>query len=35
MQHQLGMARRDGNWNAKFVWTDEAVEKLQWIKDNM
>jgi hypothetical protein len=29
------MATREGNWNAKFVWTDEAVEELHWIKDNM
>jgi hypothetical protein len=35
MQHQLGMATRDGNWSARFVWTEEAVEELQWIKDNM
>jgi hypothetical protein len=35
MQQQLGMATRGGNWSARFVWTDEAVEEFQWIKDNM
>ncbi len=35
MQHQLGMATQEGNWNARFVWTEEAVEELQWIKENL